>query len=58
MGTTEFDYLKNGTMEAITKQSTEAEYRKELNQWMRFSNTEVEQKKDGISAEMIGLNAL
>lgn len=58
MGTTEFDYLKNGTMEAITKQSTEAEYRKELNQWMRFSNTEVEQKKDGISAEMIGLNGI
>ncbi len=57
-GTTEFEYLKNGTMEAITKQSAEAEYRKELNQWMRFSNTEVEQKKDGISAEMIGLNGI
>ena len=25
---------------------------------MRFSNTEVEQKKDGISAEMIGLNGI
>lgn len=58
MGTGEFEYLKNGTMEAISKQSSEVAYRKELNQWMRFSNKEVEQKKDGISAEMIGLNGI
>ena len=57
-GTEEFEYLKNGTMEAISKQSAEAAYRQELNQWMRFSNKEVEQKKDGISAEMIGLNGI
>lgn len=57
-GTAKFEYLKNGTMEAISKQSTESAYRKELNQWMRFSNSEVEQKKDGISAEMIGLNGI
>ncbi|WP_320962484.1 Acg family FMN-binding oxidoreductase [Hungatella effluvii] len=57
-GTEEFEYLKNGTMEAISKQSAEAAYRTELNQWMRFSNKEAEQKKDGISAEMIGLNGI
>lgn len=57
-GTEEFEYLKNGTIEAVSKQSAEAAYRKELNQWMRFSNKEVEQKKDGISAEMIGLNGI
>ena len=57
-GTKEFEYIKNGTIEAISKQSAETAYRKELNQWMRFSNGEVEQKKDGISAEMIGLNGI
>lgn len=57
-GSEEFEYLKNGTMESISKQSVDSSYREELNQWMRFSNKEVEQKKDGISAEMIGLNGV
>ena len=54
----EFEYLKKGTMDAISKQSIENTYLKELNQWMRFSNKEVETKKDGISAEMIGLRGI
>lgn len=54
----EFEYLKNGTLEAITEQSAQASYREELNLWMRFSDREVEQKKDGISAEMIGLKGI
>ena len=58
IGSEEFEYLKNGTIDAISKQSSEIAYREELNQWMRFSNKEVEQKKDGISAEMIGLNGI
>lgn len=56
--TENFEYLKTGTMEAITEQSAEMDYRAELNQWLRFSNKEVEQKKDGISAEMMGLNGI
>lgn len=54
----EFTYLKNGTLESISKQSSDIAYRDELNLWMRFSNEEVKQKKDGISAEMIELNGI
>lgn len=58
IGTENFEYLKTGTVKAITEQSAEMDYRAELNQWLRFSNKEVEQKKDGISAEMMGLNGI
>lgn len=58
IGSEEFEYLKNGTIESVSKQSEDSAYREELNQWMRFSNREVEQKKDGISGEMIGLNGI
>lgn len=58
IGSEAFEYLKNGTLEAITKQSEQSAYREELNLWMRFSNQETEEKKDGISAEMIGLTGI
>ncbi len=58
IGSEKFDYLKIGTLEAITEQSYQSTYLEELNLWMRFSNREVEQKKDGVSAEMIGLNGI
>lgn len=52
------EYLKTKTLEAITMQSAMQDYRDELNFWMRFSDEEVRQKKDGISAEMIGLQGI
>lgn len=55
IGSKEFDYLKKGTLEAIKEQSFQSAYREELNLWMRFSDKEVLQNKDGICAEMIGL---
>lgn len=58
-GSEEFEYIKIGTLEAITAQAAaQSEYMQELNKWMRFSDKEVESKKDGISAEMIGLKGI
>ena len=53
-----FTYLKEHTIKAVREQSASQEYRDELNEWMRFSDSEVEQEKDGISAEMIGLTGI
>ena len=57
-GSEEFEYIKSGTLDAIILQSAQSEYREELNEWMRFSDSEVRIKKDGISAEMIGLRGI
>lgn len=54
----EFEYIKDATYKAIELQSKDQAYRDELANWMRFSDEEALEKKDGITAEMIGLRGL
>lgn len=57
-GSEDFEYLKQGTIDAVKVQSSDQAYRDELAQWMRFSDAEVLEKQDGISAEQIGLKGI
>jgi len=57
-GSDNFLYLKQGTIDAVTVQSANQAYRDELAEWMRFSDAEVLEKQDGISAEQIGLKGI
>lgn len=58
LGEEKFEFLKNGTLDAVTIQSQNADYREELSGWMRFSDKEASGKLDGITAEMIGLTGI
>lgn len=58
IGSESYLYLKEISWNAIITQSISQEYRDELNKWMRFSDEEVLEKLDGISAEMIGLKGI
>lgn len=57
-GSDNFAYLKKGTLDAIMVQSANQAYRDELAEWMRFSDGEVLEKQDGISAEQMGLKGM
>lgn len=54
----EFTYLKDGSIRAVKKQSSNPDFLKEQSDWLRFSNQESKEKKDGISGDMLGLNPL
>ncbi|MGT2907500.1 Acg family FMN-binding oxidoreductase [Streptococcus dentiloxodontae] len=55
-GSPEFHYLQKGSLAAAKEQYQDKDYLAEQNKWLRFSNQEAEQKKDGISGDMLGLN--
>jgi hypothetical protein len=57
-GEENFNYLKQGTIDAVTVQSADQAYRDELAEWMRFSDNEVFEKQDGLPAEQIGLKGI
>lgn len=57
-GEKNFVYLKKATIDAITLQSADQNYRNELAEWLRFSDKEASEKLDGITAEMIGLKGI
>jgi len=57
-GEENFNYLKQGTIDAVTVQSADQAYRDELAEWMRFSDNEVLEKQDGLPAEQIGLKGI
>lgn len=42
----------------VKKQSSNPDFLKEQSDWLRFSNQESKEKKDGISGDMLGLNPL
>ncbi len=54
-GTSEFESIQRIIMGAVEEQSANVAHRSELGRWMRFSDAEVLQSKDGISADMLGL---
>lgn len=57
-GEENFEYLKKGTIDAVTTQSADQAYRDELAEWLRFSDKEAEEKLDGITADMMGLKGI
>lgn len=57
-GEKNYSYLTKISLDAIIVQSSDQSYRDELNKWMRFSDKEALIKRDGITAEMIGLKGI
>lgn len=56
--TTYFSYLKQLSEDAMIAQSENQDYRDELAEWMRFSDEEAASKRDGLSADMLGLRGI
>lgn len=54
----EGQYLKNSVYEAYVKEAHNAQTTEELAQWIRISDKEAKQKKDGMNAEMMGMKGL
>jgi len=54
-GTPEFAWLSRNTVEAMRVQAGHEGKRLELADWMRFSNAEARQSRDGLPAEQLGL---
>ena len=57
-GDNEFKYLKTAEIEAMTKQSYNKAKAEEFAEWLRFSDKEAEDKKDGLPAEQLGLKGI
>lgn len=53
-----FSYLKQLSENAVTAQSENQDYRDELAEWMRFSDQEAADKRDGLNADMLGLKGM
>lgn len=54
-GTPGFAWLSRNTVEAMKTQGEHEGKRGELSQWIRFSNTEARQARDGLPAEQLGM---
>ena len=53
-----FSYLKQLSEDAVIAQSENQDYRDELAEWLRFSDQEAADKRDGLSADMLGLKGI
>ncbi|ORT99266.1 hypothetical protein D081_1995 [Anaerovibrio sp. JC8] len=53
-----FTLVKDQTLAAAAEQRDNQDIRDELADWLRFSNGEVEKKKDGLTAEQNGITGL
>ena len=49
-------FLAETTLKAFIQQSNDQEARDELAQWLRFSDAETRERKDGLPAEQLGLS--
>lgn len=56
--TKEFEYIKKATLKATKLQAYNKDKAFEFSNWLRLSNKETTQSKDGISAEQLGLSGL
>ncbi len=56
--TGEFATIKAATLEAYTKQAYDAEAAKELSGWLRLSDAETLEHKDGLPAELLGIDGI
>ena len=57
-GDSNFNYIKDNSINAVKSQSSDQRYRDELAEWLRFSNKESNEKLDGINADMMGFHGL
>jgi len=57
-GSDDGQYISNATLTAYTQQANEQNARDELADWLRFSNSEAKEKKDGLPAEQLGLRGI
>lgn len=57
-GEEKFSYLKRISAEAVASQSADQEYRDELAEWLRFSDREAADRRDGLSADMMRLQGI
>ena len=53
-----YEYIRKNTIRAYETQGQNQDKRNELSEWFRFSDEETETKKDGLSAEMLGMSPL
>ena len=53
-----YEYIRENTIRAYETQGRNQDKRNELSEWFRFSDEETEAKKDGLSAEMLGMSPL
>lgn len=56
--TKEFAIIKKATSDAYIKQAYDPETAKELSEWLRLSDKETKDKKDGLSAEQLGITGI
>ena len=56
-GSQEYDYIKENAIQAYEIQGKNLGKREELSNWFRFSDEQTKEKKDGLSAEMLGMNS-
>ena len=57
-GTEQFTYIKENMLAAVTQQSYDKAKAEELANWLRLSNKETVEKKDGLPAEQLGLSGV
>lgn len=53
-----YEFIKKETLAAAAEQQNDQLVRNELAEWLRFSNSEVTRKKDGISAEQMNITGI
>ena len=53
-----YEYIRENTIKAYEIQGRNQDKRNELSEWFRFSDKETKTKKDGLSAEMLGMGSL
>ena len=54
----EGEWIANNLVEANKKQAFDDDKQKELAEWLRFSRSEVAEKRDGLTPEMLGMTGM
>lgn len=57
-GSEPYAYLQAGIVKAMEIQSANPEKRKELSEWLRYSDRERDEKRDGLPAEQLGITGI
>lgn len=53
-----YQAIADATLSAVATQADDSAFREELAQWMRYSDDEAREARDGITAEMLGLGRI
>lgn len=57
-GSSSFEVIKQSTLDAYTAQANNREVAAELSKWLRLSNSETTETKDGLPAEQLGISGI